>query len=701
MSWLPFRRSVNTAVAPAGTTAPVLQMAFADGDDDDDLQNESLLSGSPLGRNTAKASAPGAPVHVRYEERAVKVVHLNRDTSAGPTAHTFLETSPSSSHAKLSHHAPTAGVTAQGSMSLLGLQQQQVIDNYNALPKWTDVLTGTHATGSFEVPESLQDLVMGIKLTSSSMVLAYDPVATQRVLPYLGAISNEATQRGLTVKPGHLLVTTEVLKKLRLAADGRQNVSTKSNSPALTDEIAHFREWVETAKEVGATDIHMNLLDGGRGEVMLRVDGEQEHLPQSRLGLSSRDVLRVMRAVYETLADRHSNSSGSFSETAPLACMVDSKLGIANLRLRFATMKGVFGPKCVMRLLPTEIDAQAMAFEDMGFAPSHMVLLETAQRMSQGLGLQCGITGSGKTTAAKTFMETHPLNGRSAMYQLADPIEYLLRGVHQIPIQRDLVDVDTSAQKGPYTVAIEAALRMDPDLVDVGEIRDRFSARAALTIAKSGHMSLGTLHVGRIEGIANRLCDEAIGLSRNEITGTDMLALLTYQALVPKLCPHCCLDHGSIQSQYRQLESTAQDSQSRTTFAKESAFLVRLLLTLSNRFDVDLHRLRFRNNEGCAHCRGRGTKGLTMVAEMMIPDRDWLDLTQEGQDRAAWHQYRQNHSDLMNAGMRMAFDSPNMDGKTVQEHALYKAIAGADGHGMIDPRRVDAFGPLERYLFVN
>jgi len=697
MSWLPFRRSVNTSAVPAA--APVLAMALADGDDGDDLHDEhvseSLLSGTELGKNTAQRVQPN-------ERSSGSVVHLNRDTSAGTIVQKSAQTSELS-RATLSPQVPpkqSAGGTQQGSASLLAVQKQQVIDNYSHLPKWTDVLTGTHATGSFEVPEELQDLLMGIKLTSSSMVLAYDPVATQRVLPYLAAISNEATQRGLTVTPGHLLVTTEVLKKLRLAADGRQNISTKSTA-AVTDELAHFREWVETAKEVGATDIHLNLLDGGRGEVMMRVDGELEHLPQSRLGLSSRDVKRVMRAVYEQLADRHSNSSGSFSETKNLACMIDSKLGIANLRLRYATLKGVFGPKCVLRLLPTEIDAQAMSFEDMGFAPSHIVLLETAQRMSQGLGLQCGITGSGKTTAAKTFMETHPLNGISAMYQLADPIEYLLRGVQQIPIQRELVDVDTSSQKGPYTVAVEAALRMDPDLVDVGEIRDRFSARAALTIAKSGHMSLGTLHVGRIEGIANRLCDEAIGLSRNEITGTDMLALLTYQALVPKLCPHCCLDHGSIQRQYRQLESTAQDGQSRTAFGKESAFLVSLLVTLSTRFDVDLNRLRFKNHEGCSHCRGRGTKGLTMVAEMMIPDRDWLDLTQEGKDRAAWHQYRQSHSDLMNAGMRMAFDSPNMDGKTVQEHALYKAIAGAGGHGLIDPRRVDAFGPLERYLFVN
>jgi hypothetical protein len=82
----------------------------------------------------------------------------------------------------------------------------------------------------------------------------------------------------------------------------------------------------------------------------------------------------------------------------------------------------------------------------------------------------------------------------------------------------------------------------------------------------------------------------------------------------------------------------------------------------------------------------RGTAGLTIVAEMLMADDDeWLDLCSAGKDRAAWRYYRETYSngDLM---------SPNMDGKTVQEHAMFKAL-----HGLIDPTTIEAFGSFDRY----
>lgn len=581
---------------------------------------------------------------------------------------------------------PATGIHKQpNSGSLLAVDETKVIDSFSDLPKWTDVLSGPEETGGFAVPIALQDKVLAIRLSATDVVLAYDPSETQQVLNYLASMTNEVAQRGLSLRPKNLLATTQVLSKLREQAKDRSGSRTAS-AQSGTDELTQFKDLVLTAQSLGATDIHFNPLDGGRGQVLARIDGELEALPQSLKGLSNRDVVRMMRAAYESLAERHSNSSGSFSETSALACMIESKLGIPNLRLRFATQKGLYGPKATLRLLPTEIDTQAMSFEQMGFAPSHIAMLETAQRRTQGIVLQCGITGSGKTTAAKNFLETHFLNGKGAFYQLADPIEYLLKAVHQIYIQRDLITQYEADKKSPYAAAIEAILRMDPDLIDMGEIRDTVSARAAITIAKTGHMSMGTLHVDSVEGIANRLCDPALGLSRNEITSSRILALLCYQALLPKLCPVCCLDSQGLVQQLTEMARSSSASQ------KELVYVQRLLSTLDKRFGVDLACLRFKNHahENCPHCHGRGTKGLTIVAEMLTPDKDWLDLTAQGKDRAAWYAHRKTYSNFTNG--HHDFANADMSGKTVVEHALYKALMG-----QIDARQCETFGPLELY----
>lgn len=155
-----------------------------------------------------------------------------------------------------------------------------------------------------------------------------------------------------------------------------------------------------------------------------------------------------------------------------------------------------------------------MSFAEMGFAPSHVEMFERAQRLDAGAIGQMGVTGSGKTTAAKTFIETHPKYGSAAMYQVADPIEYPISQMHQIYVQRNLMTLNETGKKDPYSEVIEALLRNDPDLVDVGEVRDVLSARAMANIAKSGHLSMFTLHVDSVAGAINRLTDPKVGLTR-------------------------------------------------------------------------------------------------------------------------------------------------------------------------------------------
>lgn len=549
----------------------------------------------------------------------------------------------------------------------------KIIDKLADFPRREDVISGPQAlTPGLQVPVSLQDFVLVVKVNATRAVLVYDPAHTTKVKSYFAALKSAVVSQGLRLDHQPLLATSQVLKDVRLASEAQKTKSSLTGAHSNGANL--FREWVEHANQSQATDLHLSIIDGGYGQVSMRVDGELEPIGWQSQGIfTDRDVRNAMKAAFENLADVHSNNDGTFSDAKSMSCMIDQRLGIPNIRLRFSSQRGFFGPKVVCRLLHSELGTAAMPFSKMGLAASQIELLQQAQRLESGAIIQTGITGSGKTTAAKTLIETHPKNGQSAIYAVADPIEYLLKNVHQIYVQRDLLTLDTIGKKDPYSEVIESLMRMDPDLVDVGEVRDQISARAVANVAKSGHVSMCTLHTDSVGGIINRLTDPKLGLTRQELTSSKVLGFLSYQALIAQLC-RCALGYQEIQSYYQSNQQM-----------HEAIYIQSIAHQLHHKFNIDPAVLRFRNPEGCEHCRKRGTKGLTMVAEMMIPDDDWLDIAATGNDRAAMRHWRQQHSDR-------DIYSGNMQGKLVTEHTIYKAICGE-----VDARQIERFGPLSSF----
>lgn len=298
---------------------------------------------------------------------------------------------------------------------------------------------------------------------------------------------------------------------------------------------------------------------------------------------------------------------------------------------------------------------------DAGYAPSHLKLWQAAARAAKGLIVISGVTGSGKSTSMKIFIETLPNLAKLAVYTVEDPIEYEIHGAHQIEVLRDLSSEEETRRR--YAKVMKALLRADLDACIVGEIRDALTANFALQIAETGHMGIGTIHTDQIAYIVPRLTNDQVGLSRQALAGPRLINLLVYQSLVPLVCPACGL---------------AADE------ASEDAEVASTLDILRGKFRVPTENLRFTRPGGCDHCRGRGTKGKTVVAEMWQPDRTWLRLIRDGDDDAALMHYR-SFSDG-------DFSSSDMTGKTVFEHALYKAL-----QGQIDPRTCETFDTFERF----
>jgi type II secretory ATPase GspE/PulE/Tfp pilus assembly ATPase PilB-like protein len=175
---------------------------------------------------------------------------------------------------------------------------------------------------------------------------------------------------------------------------------------------------------------------------------------------------------------------------------------------------------------------------------------------------------------------------------------------------------------------------------------------------------MGTVHAHLISNIIPRLTNDQIGVSRQALTGPNILNLLVYQALVPKVCRCCALPTSTalrIDPDAREIEEV-----------------------LRRRFALDTARLRWTRPGGCHACEGRGTQGKTIVAEMLQPDRIWLRHVRDNDDDAALQHFR-------SAGNRV-FESADMTGKTVFEHALYKALQGE-----IDVRNCEEFDGFERF----
>lgn len=422
-------------------------------------------------------------------------------------------------------------------------------------------------------------------------------------------------------------------------------------------------QWIEYAVINRASDIHIETR-GSVGKVRYRIDGEVEEMRTTDKGTYAANfVEKCMGALFNNEQQRKSGSGSIFEPTSNLYCMVPySEIPGHTLKLRYQSIKGNDGPKTVLRLLPINENARSLSFEELGYEQTQQDLWRMAMNTPSGAVLIAGVTGSGKSTTQKTFIELNPNAPFSAIYTVEDPVEYPIKHTHQIPLQRDLGNPTESARM--YAETIAALVRADPDIVMLGEIRDRYSASAAQQMTETGHMALGTVHAHLLSGIVPRLVNPEIGMNREVLTAPNMLTLLVYQALVPRLCTHCAHETEEAEELFPDVAEVAHHIRS---------------------LGLDASSFRWKRLGGCDHCGKRGTVGQTVVAEMLMPDEDWLRPIRESRDADAVEVYRsRSDRDLT---------SSNMDGKTVFEHTLLKAY-----RGHVDARQCSRFDNFNRFV---
>jgi type IV pilus assembly protein PilB len=305
---------------------------------------------------------------------------------------------------------------------------------------------------------------------------------------------------------------TEITSKEKVGNDkkdtgGREIEHIKEDAP-ITKIVATILRY---AVDGSASDIHVEPWDK-KTVVRFRVDGtllRSLELPQKA---HSAVVARIKILASLRLDEKRKPQDGRFSAT------VDNR----QIDFRVSILPTSHGEKVVMRILDTEVGVRTL--EDTGVSRHIIELIRKAIRLPYGIILISGPTGSGKSTTLYAMLSEVDRIGKNVI-SLEDPVEYNMEGVSQSQVRPEI----------GYTFAngLRTALRQDPDVIMVGEIRDKETAQLAIQAALTGHLVLSTIHTNNSAGVVPRLID--MGVDPFLIAPTLQLALA--QRLVRRICP--------------------------------------------------------------------------------------------------------------------------------------------------------------------
>jgi len=316
-------------------------------------------------------------------------------------------------------------------------------------------------------------------------------------------------------------------------------------------------------KAVGqrASDIHLEQISDGL-RVRFRIDGVLVEQESFALELSASMVARLKILAHIDSAERRIPQDGKFH------IMHDGH----HIDIRVSTFPALHGEKVVVRILDRLL--QTISLDSLGFEPEMLDAFKCLLQQSSGFFLVTGPTGSGKTTtlyAALSFLNSAEKN----IVTLEDPVEYSLDGITQAHVR--------PSSGFTFEKGMRALVRQDPDIIMIGEIRDKVTARIAIEAALTGHLVLSTLHTADAPGAIMRLMDMGIEPFLINAALSGVLA----QRLARKLCANCKVLHAATQEEKHILQS----------------------LGITN---YDVYRA-----QGCVECDGLGYKGRVGIFELL------------------------------------------------------------------------------------
>lgn len=400
---------------------------------------------------------------------------------------------------------------------------------------------------------------------------------------------------------------------------------------------------IRKATELRASDVHFVVSPAGTGsKIRFRVDGLLKTVEQFR----SQELHELCATIYQSMCDV---AEPLFQAATGPGCADEPDLRREAQPVRCPDR---YPPACrgflmILRLLYDDTGLDSL--EQLGYLPEQNALFDRMMRMPYGINILSGPTGSGKSMTLKVTMEgLDKLHGGSKhILTIEDPPEYRIRGegINQTPLVYDATDPD--AERQAWAAGIANGMRLDPDYMMIGEVRDLFAAVAAFRGAMTGHGLWSTLHTNSAIGIVQRLKD--LGVDPGLLFDPALLTGLINQSLLPKLCPRCKLRFQDHQDQ----------------LAPDLVERVRRL--------TDVSQVHVKG-PGCQACRGSGVNGRSIVAEVVLPTLAFMRVFAKGGPAEARNYWVKT-----------------MQGITKHAHAIRRI-----NEGIFDPQMVEDFiGPLD------
>lgn len=305
----------------------------------------------------------------------------------------------------------------------------------------------------------------------------------------------------------------KILQSLHTVGDIKKSIEELLNAKTGFKTTRIIEILLAGALNVKASDIHIEP-EQEAVRLRLRLDGVLN------------DVLMMTPPVYSYILSRIKLISGLKLNVKSAA--QDGRFSIfaknAEIEIRTSILPGSYGESIVMRILNP--DAISVPMEELGLEKHLQVILEKEIARPNGMILTTGPTGSGKTTTLYAFLKKVHEPGIKII-TIEDPVEYHLKGI---------VQTQVSPEQGyTFSSGLRAALRQDPDVIMVGEIRDEETATIAVNAASTGHLVFSTLHTNNAAGTFPRLL--SLGVNPKVISSSVTTAMA--QRLARKLCGNC------------------------------------------------------------------------------------------------------------------------------------------------------------------
>ncbi|MEX8517282.1 MAG: GspE/PulE family protein [Leptothrix sp. (in: b-proteobacteria)] len=406
-------------------------------------------------------------------------------------------------------------------------------------------------------------------------------------------------------------LTTEVTSVENSLGDllGLNNASTE-DAPVVRLLYSVFEE----ALRVRASDIHIEPQQSSL-RIRFRIDGVLHIQTEADAKIAAAVALRLKLMSGLDISERRLPQDGRFA--------ANLRSGVVDVRI--STMPTQHGESVVMRLLNQSTGL--LALDRLDLPPRVAAALQRAIKRPSGMVLVTGPTGSGKTTTLYAALNALNSSERKII-TVEDPIEYRLPGLNQVQVH-DKIELG-------FGRVLRAALRQDPDVILVGEMRDQTTAEIGLRAALTGHLVLSTLHTNDALSTPLRLID--MGVPRYMVALS--LQLVLAQRLVRVICPHCAEPHQPD--------------------AHEQAWL-----QAQCGLNPELGALR--HGRGCSECNQTGYSGRTGVYEFIEMTQSLVEAMNHG-DPAAFTQAGRRQM----AGDTLARDAARLvlTGRTTVEEAM-------------------------------